>query len=84
MTTTRKFCEPLFFNKKQLEKATKINLIEKVCLFFIKKTIHIDRIENITTISKTFRKKLYILEQFYNLPTGYNCRHVFIKSPSAL
>lgn len=69
----------LFFSKRMLKKATKISFFEKFCLWFIKPKYIVNKIEGNTLVFKDFRGKRYILNHFYNPPSGgFNCRCTFI------
>lgn len=63
-----------FFLIKQLQKATKTTLFEKICLHFIKPKYKVDKKEGTTLKYKIFRKKIYVLEHWITPPLHPNCR----------
>jgi hypothetical protein len=72
----KEICKP-FFSQKVLKRATTLTWFEKFCLFFIKSTVTIDKVEMIKTVWKSFRGKVYIIDQSIMPPEGFNCRHTW-------
>lgn len=68
-------CKPFDGMWTVLRTATKLTWFEKFCLFFIKPVIQVDEVERIRTVYKTFRGKLYIIDQSFLAPQQFNCRH---------
>jgi len=62
------------FSEHFLQKATKLTLVEKIVLKFIKKRYYKDKIELITIVYKKWRGKTYILDSFNNPPNHPMCR----------
>lgn len=63
-----------FFSQEVLKRATKLTWFEKVALKFIKPTYVKDDFECTVTVFKTFRGKLYLINQYSIPPQGFNCR----------
>jgi hypothetical protein len=57
-----------------LRKPTPINLLERICLFFIPTVICYDRLNFTTMVYKNFRGKNYIINHFVSGPETWNCR----------
>lgn len=77
----RDFCKPIvggdrFVTYADLKKATKINLFEKFCLWFIKPTYEVNVNEGSTLVYKIFRGKTYILDHFITPQNVYKCAHI--------
>ena len=66
------------FNKACFNKATKITMFEKFCLWFINPKYQVDEIENNTLKYKIFRGKMYVLNYWINPPKHWNCRHSIV------
>lgn len=62
------------FSAYDLAKATKLTLIEKIVLFFIKRKYFTDNIESSTIEYKVWRGKTYILKHYSNPPKHPMCR----------
>jgi hypothetical protein len=62
------------FSAYDLAKATKLTLLEKIALRFIKRKYFVDKIESSTIVYKMWRGKTYILDHFNNPPKHFNCR----------
>ncbi len=62
------------FSAYDLAKATKLTLLEKIILLFIKRKYFVDKVESSTIVYKMWRGKTYILDHFNNSPKHFNCR----------
>jgi hypothetical protein len=62
------------FSAYDLEKATKLTLLEKIVLPFIKRKYFVDDIECSMIVYKMWRGKIYILDHYNNPPKHFNCR----------
>ena len=62
------------FSAYDLAKATRLTLLEKIVLPFIKRKHFVDKIESSTIVYKMWKGKMYILEHYNNLPKHFNCR----------
>ena len=62
------------FSAYDLAKATRLTLLEKIVLPFIKRKHFVDKIESSTIVYKMWKGKMYILDHYNNPPKHFNCR----------
>ena len=62
------------FSAYDLAKATRLTLLEKIVLPFLKSQHFVDKFESSTIVYKMWKGKMYILDHYNNPPKHFNCR----------